>query len=82
MKSEKGPETHHVVHDRQWRLGREVMIRAGDIVGDHTVPFAALGKRVEIAHNASTRQGGGARGAVADPRDMGLYDMPDVLGLR
>ncbi len=61
-------------------------IRAGDIVGEHTVMFAADGERVEITHKASSRQTF-ARGAVraalwlmgAEP---GLYDMQDVLGLR
>ncbi len=61
-------------------------IRAGDIVGEHTVMFAADGERVEITHKASSRQTF-ARGAVraagwlmAQP--PGLYDMQDVLGLR
>ncbi len=60
-------------------------IRAGDIVGEHTVMFAADGERVEIAHKASSRMTF-ARGAVraaewlAD-RDKGLFDMMDVLGL-
>jgi len=61
-------------------------IRAGDIVGEHTVWFAAEGERVEIAHKASSRMtfaGGAARAVrwIAD-RQQGLYDMQDVLGLR
>lgn len=61
-------------------------IRAGDIVGDHTVMFAAEGERVEISHKASSRMAF-ARGAVraaawlADKPD-GLYDMQDVLELK
>lgn len=61
-------------------------VRAGDIVGDHTVMFAAEGERVEITHKASSRMSF-ARGAVraacwlAD-KDSGLYDMQDVLGLK
>lgn len=60
-------------------------VRAGDIVGDHTVLFAADGERVEITHKASSRMAF-ARGAVraahwlmAQP--AGFYDMQDVLGL-
>ncbi len=60
-------------------------VRAGDIVGDHTVTFAAEGERVEITHRASSRMSF-ARGAVRAARwlvgrDAGLYDMRDVLGL-
>jgi 4-hydroxy-tetrahydrodipicolinate reductase len=61
-------------------------IRAGDIVGEHSVWFAADGERVEIAHKASSRMTF-ARGALraaawlAD-RGPGLYDMQDVLGLK
>ncbi|MDH5436603.1 MAG: 4-hydroxy-tetrahydrodipicolinate reductase, partial [Gammaproteobacteria bacterium] len=61
-------------------------IRAGDIVGDHTVMFADIGERVEITHKASSRMTF-ASGAVRAARwimdqDTGLYDMQDVLGLR
>ena len=60
-------------------------VRAGDIVGDHTVTFAADGERVEITHKASSRMSF-ARGAVRaggwlSGRSAGLYDMQDVLGL-
>ena len=60
-------------------------VRAGDIVGDHTVTFAADGERVEITHKASSRMSF-ARGAVRAAgwlaqKDAGLYDMQDVLGL-
>jgi 4-hydroxy-tetrahydrodipicolinate reductase len=60
-------------------------VRAGDIVGDHTVTFAADGERVEITHRASSRMSF-ARGAVRAAgwlvgRQPGLYDMQDVLGL-
>jgi 4-hydroxy-tetrahydrodipicolinate reductase len=61
-------------------------IRAGDIVGEHTVMFAAVGERIEITHKASSRMTF-ATGAVRaaswiGKRDCGLYDMQDVLGLR
>jgi 4-hydroxy-tetrahydrodipicolinate reductase len=60
-------------------------VRAGDIVGDHTVTFAAEGERVEITHKASSRMSF-ARGAVraaawVAEQKPGLYDMQDVLGL-
>lgn len=61
-------------------------IRAGDIVGEHTVMFADEGERVEITHKASSRMtfaNGAVRAAVwlADKR-QGLFDMQDVLGLK
>lgn len=60
-------------------------IRAGDIVGDHTVMFAGIGERVEITHKASSRMTF-AKGAVRaagwlSSQGKGLYDMQDVLGL-
>lgn len=61
-------------------------VRAGDIVGDHTVLFAGLGERVEITHKASSRltfANGALRAALwVMGRSNGLYDMQDVLGLR
>lgn len=61
-------------------------IRAGDVVGEHTVWFATEGERVEITHKASSRMTF-AKGAVRAAawlhnRSAGLYDMQDVLGLR
>ena len=60
-------------------------IRAGDIVGEHTVMFAGLGERVEITHKASSRMTF-AKGAVRASswlaaHDKGLFDMQDVLDL-
>lgn len=61
-------------------------IRAGDIVGDHTVMFAGTGERVEITHKAASRMTfalGAMRAAGwIMQHDRGLYDMQDVLGLR
>jgi 4-hydroxy-tetrahydrodipicolinate reductase len=60
-------------------------IRAGDVVGDHTVTFGGLGERLELTHNASSREtfaAGALRAArwvVGKP--AGLYSMQDVLGL-
>ncbi|MFV8818339.1 4-hydroxy-tetrahydrodipicolinate reductase [Haliea sp. E17] len=80
------------VYGRQGQTGareRETIgfatVRAGDIVGDHTVMFAADGERVEITHKASSRMSF-ARGAVRAAgwlagREAKLYDMRDVLGL-
>ncbi|WP_006787483.1 4-hydroxy-tetrahydrodipicolinate reductase [Thiorhodospira sibirica] len=61
-------------------------IRAGDIVGEHTVMFAALGERIEITHKATNRMTF-AQGAVRaahwlNGKAAGLYDMHDVLGLK
>ncbi|MCZ6831900.1 MAG: 4-hydroxy-tetrahydrodipicolinate reductase [Gammaproteobacteria bacterium] len=61
-------------------------VRAGDIVGDHTVTFAAEGERVEITHKASSRMSF-ARGAVRAAawlaeQPAGLYDMQNVLGFQ
>jgi len=61
-------------------------VRAGDIVGDHTVMFAGIGERIEISHRASSRMTfamGAMRAArwLAD-QPSGLYDMQDVLNLR
>ncbi|UYM14185.1 4-hydroxy-tetrahydrodipicolinate reductase [Endozoicomonas euniceicola] len=60
-------------------------IRAGDVIGDHTVLFASEGERVEITHKASNRVIY-ARGALRAVRWLagkpaGLYSMQDVLGL-
>ena len=61
-------------------------LRGGDVVGDHTVMFAALGERLELTHKASDR-GIFARGALRaahwiKSQRAGLYDMQDVLGLK
>lgn len=61
-------------------------VRAGDIVGDHTVMFASPGERVEITHKASSRLTF-AKGALRAAhwlggKQTGLFDMQDVLGLR
>ncbi|MBN1917603.1 MAG: 4-hydroxy-tetrahydrodipicolinate reductase [Verrucomicrobia bacterium] len=60
-------------------------VRAGDIVGEHTVLFAGPGERIELTHRAHSRDTF-ARGAVRAARWVagkapGLYSMLDVLGL-
>jgi 4-hydroxy-tetrahydrodipicolinate reductase len=66
-------------------IGMQV-IRAGDIVGEHTVLFGGIGERLEIIHRAHSRDNF-ARGAIRAAlwvvnQPQGLYDMQDVLGLR
>ena len=61
-------------------------LRAGDIVGEHTVMFGGIGERLEIIHRAHNRDNF-ARGAVRAAHWIvaqapGLYDMQDVLGLK
>lgn len=61
-------------------------IRAGDIVGDHTILFGGMGERIEVTHRASSRDTF-ARGALRAARWVvrqppGLYDMMDVLSLK
>ncbi len=79
-----GREGHTGERERK-TIGFET-IRAGDVVGEHSVWFAAEGERVEIAHKASSRMtfaGGAVRASrwIAG-RDKGVFDMQDVLGLR
>jgi 4-hydroxy-tetrahydrodipicolinate reductase len=61
-------------------------LRAGDIVGEHTVMFVGMGERLEFIHRAHSRENF-ARGALLAARWVvgqknGIYDMQDVLGLR
>ena len=60
-------------------------LRAGDVVGDHSVTFAADGERIELSHRAGDRRIY-ARGALraafwARGKAPGLYSLADVLGL-
>jgi 4-hydroxy-tetrahydrodipicolinate reductase len=61
-------------------------IRAGDIVGEHTILFGGMGERIEITHRAQSRDNfafGAIRAAkwvVGKP--AGLYSVLDVLGLK
>ncbi len=81
------------VYGREGRTGERdrktigfATVRAGDIVGDHTVMFASEGERVEITHKASSRMTfalGAMRASnwlMSQP--LGLFDMQDVLNLR
>ena len=70
---------------KRGEIGMQV-IRAGDIIGEHTVLFGGIGERLEVTHRASSRDTfatGALRAAewvVKQP--PGLYDMQDVIGLR
>ncbi|MCK5479880.1 MAG: 4-hydroxy-tetrahydrodipicolinate reductase, partial [Gammaproteobacteria bacterium] len=61
-------------------------IRAGDIVGEHTVYFAGAGERLELTHRAHSRdnfaRGAALAAAWVVKQPNGLYNMFDVLGLQ
>ena len=61
-------------------------LRASDVVGEHTVVFAGTGERVEITHRAHSRlnfaQGALRAAAWIADKEVGVFDMQDVLGLR
>jgi 4-hydroxy-tetrahydrodipicolinate reductase len=82
-----------VAHGRVGNIGarpsREIgmhTLRGGDVVGDHTVMFAADGERVELTHKASSRMtfaSGAVRAALwLAEQGPGLFDMQDVLDLK
>ena len=60
-------------------------LRGGNVVGEHTVIFAADGERIELTHKATDRglfARGGVRAALwGRGKPPGLYSMMDVLGL-
>jgi 4-hydroxy-tetrahydrodipicolinate reductase len=82
----------HARYERYGSIGERPMgeigiqtVRAGDIVGEHTVYFAGGGERIEITHRAHSRENF-ARGALRAARwivhkQPGVYTMMDVLGL-
>ena len=82
-----------VIPGRSGKVGKRPLheigmhaLRGGDVVGDHTVIFAANGERLELTHKASSRMtfaGGAVRAALwLAGKTSGLYNMQDVLGLR
>ena len=76
---------HGMIGERQPKEIGIQTIRAGDIVGDHTVLFGGIGERIEITHRAQNRDtfaAGALRAAewVSD-QPPGLYSMQDVLGI-
>lgn len=79
-------ERHGIIGERgEKEIGIQT-IRAGDIVGEHTVYFAGAGERIELTHRAHSRDNfaKGATVAAAWIKDKpnGLYTMFDVLGLQ
>ncbi len=59
-------------------------IRAGDIIGEHTVRFAGPGEYVELTHRATSRdvfvRGALVAAAWLNGRKPGYWTMEDVLG--
>jgi 4-hydroxy-tetrahydrodipicolinate reductase len=82
-----------LVYGRQGLTGERTVkeigiqsLRAGDVVGEHTVVFGGLGERLELTHRVGSRDSF-ARGAIRAVRFIatapaGLYSMQDVLGLK
>jgi 4-hydroxy-tetrahydrodipicolinate reductase len=61
-------------------------IRAGDIVGDHTILYAGPGERIELKHQAHSRDcfASGAIKAIkfiAEADENKVYNTNEVLGL-
>lgn len=84
-------EVEHV-HGRHGKTGRRSRsqigyhaVRAGDHPGEHTIVFGMLGEKIELNVAASNRDcyASGALAAAKwlQPREAGVYDMFDVLGL-
>ena len=61
-------------------------VRAGDIVGEHTVMFGGIGETVQLVHRAQSRDtfvAGVIRSVrFAAEAQPGMYDMRDVLGIK
>lgn len=82
----------NVVHGREGVVGtrgREIgmhSVRAGDVIGEHTVIFAGRKERIELTHRAHSREAF-AEGCVlairwiAGRRDGEVHSMEEVLGL-
>lgn len=76
---------HGIIGERSSKEIGIQTLRAGDIVGDHTVLYGGPGERIEITHRAHNRDPF-ARGALRAAewvvrQPPGLYGMADVLGL-
>ncbi|CUX96100.1 4-hydroxy-tetrahydrodipicolinate reductase [Candidatus Gullanella endobia] len=83
---------HCAVYSREGYTGERkeksigfATVRAGDIVGEHTIMFAGIGERLEITHKASSRitfANGAVRAAIwLSNQKNGLFDMVNVLNL-
>jgi len=79
-------ERHGIIGERTDKEIGIQTIRAGDIVGEHTVYFAGAGERLEITHRAHSRdnfaKGAALAAAWVCGQGNGLYTMFDVLGLQ
>ena len=76
---------HGIVGERTAQEIGMHAVRAGDIVGEHTVLFGSLGEHVELKHSAHSRETF-VRGAIRAAQFVagkkpGLYSMEDVLGI-
>ena len=74
-----------IVGERSKKEIALLSVRAGDIVGEHTVIFGGIGERLEFIHRAHSRDTF-AHGAIRAAQWLakqkpGLYGMQDVLGL-
>ena len=78
-------ERHGIIGERTDKEIGIQTIRAGDIVGEHTVYFAGAGERLEISHRAHNRdnfaRGAALASAWVTGQSNGMYAMFDVLGL-
>ena len=93
LASVRGEQLKQVLkHGREGIVGERTQkeigmhsLRGGDVVGDHTVVFAANGERMELTHKASSREtfaNGALRAALwIGKQKPGLYNMQHVLGL-
>lgn len=77
---------HGIIGERTAKEIGVQTLRAGDIVGEHTVLFASLGERIELTHRAHSRDNF-ARGAIRAAmwvvrQPPGFYDMQHVLGIK
>ncbi len=79
-----------ITHGRHGQVGEKPdgqigihAVRTGDVIGDHTVIFAADGERIELTHRASSREcfaiGSLKAAEWVSKRKPGLYTMQDVL---
>ncbi len=76
---------HGIIGERTDKEIGMQTLRAGDIVGEHTVMFCTNGERIEITHRAHTRDmfaKGAIRAAIwMKDKPNGFYNMFQVLGL-
>ena len=75
-----------IIGERKKKEIGVMSVRAGDIVGEHTVYFAGTGERIELTHRATSRDTFASGSIYAAKwvikKENGIYDMQDVLGLK